>query len=45
MPPELNKSAFIGNNALQQILVLSASVETYKSESGWSNYADIIVGY
>lgn len=41
-PPTLGGSAFTYCDALTDIYVPSASVDTYKSASGWSSYASII---
>ena len=41
-PPTLGYSAFVNNPSNRKIYVPSASVETYKSASGWSSYASDI---
>ena len=41
-PPTMQNVALQGNNALQSIYVPYASVDAYKSASGWSTYASII---
>lgn len=44
-PPSLEVDAFLMVNSDFQIQVPSASVNAYKSASGWSSYASQIVGY
>ena len=45
-PPSLGLSeSDYQESGLQEIKVPQASVEAYKSASGWSQFADIIVGY
>jgi hypothetical protein len=41
-PPTLGSNAFVNNPSNRKIYVPSASVETYKSASGWSSYASRI---
>ena len=41
-PPTLGEHAFDSNASGRKIYVPSASVETYKAASGWSEYADYI---
>lgn len=41
-PPTLGSNALSGTNANLKIYVPSASVDTYKSASGWSSYANKI---
>jgi hypothetical protein len=41
-PPTLGPNAFDGTHATLRIYVPSASVDTYKTTPGWSNYASKI---
>ena len=41
-PPTMQNVALQGNNALQSIYVPDASVDAYKSASGWSSFASLI---
>lgn len=43
-PPTLTSNAFYNCSALAEIRVPASALETYKSASNWSNYADIMVG-
>lgn len=43
-PPTLGSYAFQTCNKLDEIRVPASALETYKSASNWSNYADIMVG-
>lgn len=43
-PPTLGSNAFYGSNSLEVIEVPASALETYKSASNWSKYADIMVG-
>ena len=45
IPPSLGSSAFSYNATGRRIYVYEECVEVYKSASGWSDYADAIVGY
>ena len=44
-PPTLSTDVFTGTSASLQILVPSASVDAYKTASGWSVYANQITGF
>ena len=44
-PPKLDSNAFNRCPDLTKILVPSASVNAYKTASGWSNYASKIRGF
>ena len=44
-PPTGGFNMFDGNASDRKIYVPTGSVEAYKSASGWSEYADAIVGY
>ena len=44
-PPILGTMAFNNNAADRKIYVPTASVDTYKTVSDWSDYVDAIVGY
>ena len=44
-PPTTGGNVFEGNASDRKIYVPTASVDAYKSASGWSTYADDIVGY
>lgn len=41
-PPSLETEVFVNCSSLQHIYVPSSAVSTYKSASGWSDYASII---
>lgn len=43
-PPSLSSSAFTNSTALKEIRVPASALDTYKSYSNWSKYADIMVG-
>ena len=43
-PPTLGSNAFYGSNNLEVIEVPASALESYKSASNWSKYADIMVG-
>lgn len=43
-PPTLSSNAFYDDNALTEIRVPASALDTYKSATTWSNYADIMVG-
>ena len=43
-PPTLVSTAFNNDSSLSEIRVPASVLETYKSASNWSNYADIMVG-
>ena len=45
VPPIIDLQCFSNNAADRKIYVPMESVEAYKSTSGWSDYADAIVGY
>ena len=44
-PPGTNRNIFTGCTALKEIFVPSASVNAYKTASGWSDYANKIKGF
>ncbi|MBQ6870383.1 MAG: leucine-rich repeat domain-containing protein [Alistipes sp.] len=44
-PPEADNSIFDNNASERKIYVYRTSVDDYKAASGWSKYADSIVGY
>ena len=44
-PPTVGYNMFYGNDSDRKIYVPMESVEVYKSATGWSDYADAIVGY
>lgn len=41
-PPTLDANAWYGSNALTSIYVPDEAVDTYKNETNWNTYADII---
>lgn len=43
-PPSLSASSFTNSKALKEIRVPASALDTYKSYSNWSKYADIMVG-
>ena len=43
-PPTLSSNAFYNDTALKEIRVPASALDTYKSASNWSKYADIMVG-
>lgn len=43
-PPTLISSSFYNDSALTEIRVPASALDTYKSATTWSNYADIMVG-
>lgn len=43
-PPNLSSTAFYRDDALKEIRVPVSALETYKSASNWSKYADIMIG-
>ncbi len=44
-PPTLNSNSFYSIAASAKIYVPTASVNAYKTATGWSEYADMIIGY
>lgn len=43
-PPTLRSNAFYNDTALKEVRVPASALETYKSASNWSKYADLMVG-